>query len=132
MSYNKVYDENCRERGRKMLRIITGTDRSNKTQTLAGYVKESIKNGRNVLILIPDQFSLIYDRKLYDILGAKDFNRVSIFGPERLAKRLVSEHPDATGQYCDENQKLIMLQKACKTFSANGNFSYFKLSLGKS
>lgn len=114
-----------------MLRIITGTDRSNKTQTLAGYVKESIKNGRNVLILIPDQFSLIYDRKLYDILGAKDFNRVSIFGPERLAKRLVSEHPDATGQYCDENQRLIMLHKACKAFSASGNVRYFKKSLGK-
>ncbi len=115
-----------------MLRIITGTDRSNKTELLAGYVRESIKNGRNVLILIPDQFSLIYDRKLYDILGAKDFNRVSILGPQRLAKKLVEEYPDATGKYCDENQRLIMLHKACKAFSAGGNVRYFKKSLGKS
>lgn len=113
-----------------MLRIITGTDRSGKTQLLASMVKQSIEASRNTYIIIPDQFSLVYDRKLYDILGAKNFNKITVIGPDRLAEKLLDRY-GSSGKYCDDNARLIMMYKACKEFEASGAARYYRRSLGK-
>lgn len=114
----------------QLLRIIKGTDRSGKTQLLASMVKQSIEDGRSTYILIPDQFSLVYDRKLYDILKAEAFNKVTIVGPDRLAERLIEKH-GSSGKYCDDNARLIMMYKACKEFEASGGARYYTRSLSK-
>lgn len=115
-----------------MLRIIKGTDKSEKTALLAELVKKSIQNGRQAYILIPDQFSLVYDRKIYDILGPYDFNKVSIIGPNRLCLKLIDAYGTSGAKFCDENTRLIMLHRACKAFLSSGQARYYKKSLSKS
>lgn len=114
-----------------MLRIISGTDRSDKTVTLAGLVKDSLDSGRQVYILIPDQFSLVYDRKIYDILGARDFNRVNVLGLSRLSQKLIEKYGSEGGQYCDDNTRLIMMHRASKALMRRGGLRYYKKTLGK-
>ena len=113
-----------------MLRIITGTEHSSKTRLLAEMAKESIESGRRVCIIIPDQFSLVYDRKIYGILGAKAFNKMAVIGPNKLSKRLVEQY-GSSGKYCSDDARLIMMYKACKEFSSLGGTRYFKRSLSK-
>ena len=93
-----------------MLRIITGTEHSLKTRLLAEMAKESIESGRRVYIIIPDQFSLVYDRKIYGILGAKAFNKMTVIGPNKLSKRLVEQY-GSSGKYCSDDARLIMMYK---------------------
>lgn len=114
-----------------MLRIIKGTDKSEKTVLLSQLVKKSIDSGRQVYILIPDQFSLLYDKKIYDILGPLDFNKVTIVGPDRLCKKLIESHGSKGKRFCDENSRLIMLHRACKAFAQSGDARYYKKSLSK-
>lgn len=113
-----------------MLRIITGTEHSSKTQLLAQAAKKSIESGRRVCIIIPDQFSLVYDRKVYGILGAKAFNKMTVIGPNKLAKRLIEQY-GSSGRYCSDDAQLIMMYKACKEFSSLKGARYFKRSLDK-
>lgn len=113
-----------------MLRIITGTEHSLKTQLLAEMAKESIENGRRVYIIIPDQFSLVYDRKIYGILGAKAFNKMTVIGPNKLSKRLIEQY-GSSGRYCSDDARLIMMYKASKEFASLGGARYFRRSLGK-
>lgn len=113
-----------------MLQIIKGTERSGKTQLLASMVQKSIEAERCTYIIIPDQFSLVYDRKLYDFLGAEAFNKITIVGPDRLAERLIEKH-GSSGKYCDDNARLIMMYKACKEFEALNCAKYYSRSLSK-
>lgn len=113
-----------------MLRIITGTEHSSKTRLLAEMAQQSIKSGRHVCIIIPDQFSLVYDRKIYGILGAKAFNKMAVIGPNKLSKRLIEQY-GSSGRYCSDDARLIMMYKACKEFSSLGGARYFKRSLTK-
>lgn len=113
-----------------MLRIITGTERSDKTYALSLLVRQSVQDGKKVCIIIPDQFSLVYDRKLYDMLGAKAFNKVTVIGPDRLAGKLINSF-GASGSYCDDNTRLIMIYKACREFDRSGQARYFRRSLDK-
>lgn len=114
-----------------MLRIIKGTDKSEKTVLLSSLVKQSIDSGRTVYILIPDQFSLVYDKKIYDILGPLNFNRINIIGPDRLCRKLIETHSTKGRRFCDENTGLIMLHRACKAFLKSGDARYYKKSLSK-
>ncbi len=113
-----------------MLRIITGTEHSSKTRLLAEMAQVSIESGRRVYIIIPDQFSLVYDRKIYGILGAKAFNKITVIGPNKLSKRLIEQY-GSSGRYCSDDARLIMMYKACKEFSSLGGARYFKRSLSK-
>lgn len=114
-----------------MLRIISGTDRSDKTLMLAELVKKSLSDGRQVYILIPDQFSLVYDRKIYEILGARDFNKITILGLNRLSQKLIDKYGSKSGKYCDENTRLIMMHRASKSLMKKGGLRYYKKTLGK-
>ncbi len=113
-----------------MLKIITGTEQSEKTAQLAEEVKRSVLLGKKTYILIPDQFSLVYDRKLYDVLGPKNFNRVTVLGPKRLSNILIDKY-GSCGKYCDDNTRLIMMYKACAEFEKAGGARYYKNSLSK-
>ena len=116
--------------GQVLLRIITGTEHSGKTELLASMAHESVRQGKTTYIIIPDQFSLVYDRKIYGIMGAKDFNNMTVIGPQKLSRRLIERY-GSSGRYCDDNTRLIMMYKACREFEASGDARYYKRSLGK-
>ena len=109
-----------------MIRFINGGVGSNREELFIGAVFDAAKNGRNVIVMIPDQFSFEYDKKLYDRLGAVSFNRITTAGFNRLAELLENEYGGGNGTgNAGENAKIILMYKALKTLRADGKICYY-------
>ena len=57
-----------------MVTVISGGSHSGRDKVFIDKIKSAVKNGEQVMVIIPDQFSFEYDKKLYEHLGAADFN----------------------------------------------------------
>ena len=69
-----------------MFKVIAGGAGSGKSTYLINMIKSETENGKSPLVIIPDQFSFEYDRKLYLTLGAELYNMVSTISFSRLAE----------------------------------------------
>ena len=61
-----------------MLNIISGGAGTGKTFEMMNRIEAAVKNNKDVLVIIPDQFSFEFDKDLYERLGAVLFNRVNV------------------------------------------------------
>ena len=59
-----------------MVTVISGGSHSGRDEIFISNIKSAVKNGEQVMVIIPDQFSFEYDKKLYEQLGAADFKRI--------------------------------------------------------
>lgn len=109
-----------------MIRFVNGGATSDREKLFIDSIQRSAQNGRNVLVIIPDQFSFEYDKKLYDRLGAVKFNKITTAGFNRLAQLLESKYGGCGGTgVATENAKIILMYKAVKTLRANGEICYY-------
>ena len=72
-----------------MLRIFLGENQNEKLCRCALDMKERLLSGGSVIAVVPDQFSFDFDKALYQELGAKDFNRVTVLSVRRLSESLI-------------------------------------------
>ena len=116
-----------------MLKIITGGMGSSKTDIMTAEIKKAVLSDENVIVIVPDQYSFEYDKKLYNELGAKNFNRLRTMGFNRFAEIILKEYGTKTGVIADKNAKIITMFKAIKAFkeSGLGKTSYYSRSLDK-
>ena len=63
-----------------MVTVISGGSHSGRDKVFIDKIKSAVKNGEQVMVIIPDQFSFEYDKKLYEHLGAADFNVIQTAG----------------------------------------------------
>ena len=80
-----------------MLNIRLGENSAIKLECLAKDISASLSSDREVLCIVPDQFSFEFDNSLYSYLGAKDFNRITVLSFKRLAKALTEQYGTKTG-----------------------------------
>ena len=69
-----------------MVTVISGGSHSGRDKVFIDKIKSAVKNGEQVMVIIPDQFSFEYDKKLYEHLGAADFNVIQTAGFNRIAE----------------------------------------------
>ena len=74
-----------------MIRFIIGGVSSNREELFSDEIKRSVKQGREAVVIIPDQFSFEYDKKLYDKLGAIGFNKLTTAGFNRLSELIQTQ-----------------------------------------
>lgn len=115
-----------------MLNIITGAMRSEKSNFLMTKILESVNSEKKVCIIIPDQFSFEYDKKLYKALGAKKFNEIKVISFKRLSEEIIKKYGSSSGTYADDNTKLIMMFFAIKQLKSSKNARYYIKQLDKS
>ena len=48
-----------------MVTVISGGSHSGRDEVFIDKIKSAVKNGEQVMVIIPDQFSFEYDKKLY-------------------------------------------------------------------
>lgn len=109
-----------------MIRFLNGGATSDREQQFVELIYNSAKNGRKVLVIIPDQFSFEYDKKLYNRLGAIKFNKIITAGFNRLAELLESKYGGfSSTSVANENAKLILMYKTIKTLRADGQICYY-------
>ena len=114
-----------------MLTIITGGAMSRKDRILRDEMIKSKNNGKEILVIVPDQFSYEYDKLLYSIFGAKLFNSITVFGINRLCKEIIKNFGLKNGESADENTKMIAMYNALKSAKHEGGISYFTKNIEK-
>ena len=109
-----------------MIRFINGGAASKREELFLNAVSDSAKNGRKIIVIVPDQFSFEYDKKLYDRLGAVRFNKLTTAGFNRLAELLENSFGGGNGTgNAGENAKIILMYKAVRTLRASGKICYY-------
>lgn len=97
-----------------MLRLLCGGYDNDKTNEMFLYIEKSIDEGKDILVIVPDQFSFEYDKQLYKYLGAKKFNSLEIKSFERLSEGILRLYGTTKGEYADDNTKQLIMHLAIK------------------
>lgn len=109
-----------------MIRFINGGVNSDREKLMLDSICESVSSGRQVIVIIPDQFSFEYDKKLYKRLGAVRFNKITTAGFNRLAELLSKQYGSSgSSGLADENAKIVFMYKAVKALRKSRKLAYY-------
>lgn len=114
-----------------MLRFITGAVHSSRDLRFCEEIKSACQEGRNVLVIVPDQFSFEYDKKLYELMGAAMFNKLRTAGFNRLAELISREYGSGSRENADENARIITMYKAVRRLKESRSVRFYKRALDK-
>ena len=97
-----------------MVEFITGQAGSGKTTLMFERIKSAAEKGRRQCIIVPEQFSYEFDKKLYFYLGADKFNDIFSLSFTSLARQLFQLYgePGRTGEYADDLARMILIYQA--------------------
>lgn len=108
-----------------MLNIIAGGAGCGKTYEMMSRIEAAVKADKDVLVIIPDQFSFEFDRALYERIGMTLFNRVNVLSFARTAKEIFIRHGGLKGRYADDIVKNIMMFRTLKTLSEREGLCFY-------
>ena len=98
-----------------MIRFINGGVNSDREEQILDLINVSVSKNREVIVIIPDQYSFEYDKKLYNRLGAIKFNKLTTVGFNRLADILEKKYGSLSSSgNADDNSKFILMYKAVR------------------
>ena len=115
-----------------MLNIIKGAFNSERDRVFCDAVKAAVLSHKNVIVIMPDQYSFECDKKLYQALGTAAFNSIETAGINRLAEIISKKYGSCPYENADENIRLVTMFKAIERFRAAGDCLFYNRSLGKS
>ncbi len=106
-----------------MLNCILGGCGTGKSTRLTERMQQDIAAGRNVLVLVPEQFSFEEEKRLYKALGAAAFNRLQTCSFATLSHSIFKECGEnlRTAAYASDHEKLVFLYQAVRTTAARGD-----------
>lgn len=108
-----------------MLNLILGGAGCGKSYEMANRIEAALKDGKDVLVIIPDQFSAEFDRSLYERLGMKLFNRVNILSFSRMAKDIFIKQGGLKGRYADDVVKNVMMFRTLTELSEREGLCFY-------
>lgn len=98
-----------------MLKIITGRSGSGKTNYIFNSIAENIKQGEdNILLITPEQYSFVSERKLLKLLGEENVNKVENASFTRLNSFVSEKYGNFSLPILSKGSKAVMLKKACE------------------
>ncbi|MDE5583851.1 MAG: exodeoxyribonuclease V subunit gamma [Ruminococcus sp.] len=112
-----------------MLEFITGQAGSGKTTLLFERIKQDSEKDSRQLVLVPEQFSYEFDKKLYFHIGAEKFNNLYSLTFTGLARQLFQffGDPDRKGEYADDFARMILIYQAISAVqSRSESLNYFR------
>lgn len=108
-----------------MVNFILGESGAGKSAYITECIRKSCDGIKKVFVIIPEQFSFEYERKLYNELGSNIFNNVYVLSFTRLAKMIFDKFGDRTGEYASDSKKTVLMYLAMKEIEKNKSLSYF-------
>ncbi|MGN0581044.1 MAG: PD-(D/E)XK nuclease family protein [Ruminococcus sp.] len=104
-----------------MTEFILGASGSGKSALMTEKIIKAADNGRNVCIIVPEQFSYEFDKNLYKSVGAKRFNGIMSQSFTGLSRQLFQTYGDGrrNEKYADENIRLILVCRAIRNSLKN-------------
>ncbi|MCM1133763.1 MAG: exodeoxyribonuclease V subunit gamma [Ruminococcus flavefaciens] len=97
-----------------MIEFITGASGTGKTTAMFEKIRAFQQDGKDVCVLVPEQYSNDFDKKLYFFLGAENFNNLLSLSFSSLARQLFQIYgdPNRNGEYADEMARMIIIYQA--------------------
>lgn len=111
-----------------MPEIIYGRNHSRREELFFARIKESAQEGET-LVIVPDQYSFEFDKRLYEYLGARLFNDVQTAGVSRLCDKICRSLGGRTLENADGNMKLIAMYRAQARLRSEGKIRFYRRSL---
>lgn len=108
-----------------MLNLILGGAGCGKSYEMVNRIETAVMNGKDVLVIIPDQFSFEFDRTLYERLGAELFNRVDVLSFARTAREIFIRRGGLKGRYADDTVKKVMMYRALAEISERDGLLFY-------
>ncbi len=108
-----------------MLDLITGGAGCGKTYEMMNRIESAVKADKDVLVIIPDQFSFEFDRALYERLGMELFNRVNVLSFARTARDIFIKHGGLKGRYADDTVKNVLMFRTLKELIAREGLCFY-------
>ncbi|HBN10494.1 MAG TPA: hypothetical protein DD392_00695, partial [Ruminococcus sp.] len=108
-----------------MINYIIGGAGTGKSTEIIRLTEKKIDEGISPIIIIPDQFSFEFDKKLYTNLGLKRYNQTDALSFSRLAEFIFLEYGGKSGEYADELAKTAIMYQAIREVCKNKSLKYF-------
>ena len=108
-----------------MLKLILGGAGTGKSSMLINETNKLSMNDKKIIIIVPEQFSFEYEKKLYNSIGAEKFNRILCVSFTTLAKNIFEEFGGRSGEYAADTDKYILMNKAIKDIAAAKDLRFF-------
>ncbi len=101
-----------------MLNLVLGRAGSGKTEFVFSKIKNIVENGNeDVILLTPEQFSFISERRLLSDLGESRINRVSNLSFSRLSNEISRIYGGDKLPVLTKGARAVMMKKAIQTVS---------------
>ncbi len=114
-----------------MLYFFIGGAGSGKSHRIMELIEESVSSGGDVIAIVPEQFSYEFDRKLYNKMGAEQFNRAETHSFTSLARGIFQRFGGGnTGAYMDDLMLTGLVLQAIRR--AEGMLQSFDRQCGRS
>lgn len=116
-----------------MIKFIIGASGSGKSTELISEIDKQANKNREVCILVPEQFSAEFDKKLYSKIGAVKFNKLFSLSFTGLSRQLFQLYGDKrkSGVYADELVRMILVYQAILSVQKNPELiSFFRKQCG--
>ncbi len=95
-----------------MLQLILGSAASGKTTEIFSRIQNDVANNREVLLIVPEQFTFETERAVLRLLNDRDAARVTVFSFSRLCEAVEFEVGGISGHNLSDSDKLILLNRA--------------------
>lgn len=99
-----------------MLQLVLGRAGSGKTEYTFSTIKELVENGeKDILLLTPEQYSFIAERRLLKELGENRVNCVTNGSFSRLSNEINKEYGGSKLPILSKGAKAVVFKKACES-----------------
>ncbi|MBQ6885206.1 MAG: PD-(D/E)XK nuclease family protein [Clostridia bacterium] len=97
-----------------MLQFILGRASSGKTFTITQKFVESINQGENPVLLVPEQFSFESEKNILDAIGDSAAQHVSVINFSRLCNEVERVVGGVCGESITDTDRVILMKRAIK------------------
>lgn len=109
-----------------MLHLILGRSGSGKTQYIRSLLRDLAKQGaRDMILLVPEQFSFESERSMLELLGPRDAQRVEILSFSRLVDAVFRVYGGVSGTHIDDGGRMLLMSLALEAAQEHLDI-YFK------
>ena len=111
--------------GDGMLNFNLGGTGTGKSYEMLKKISQSVDLGKKICILVPDQYSFEFDKKLYNSMGAKRYNNVTVLSFARLAQDIFIKYGGKSGEYANDLTKLSIMYMAINSIQKNDKLKFY-------
>ncbi len=109
-----------------MLNFILGGAGTGKSENMLSRIYAAVNAGKSCIVIVPDQFSFEYDKKLYAKLGITGYNRLTVFSFQRIAKNIFINYGGKKGSYAENSAKLALTYLAVRHVRDNDGLAFYE------